>query len=256
MPKYKIYTLIALAIMTLFFTIPTLGFFKLQNRIENSQITSEQIPAYASAIWNFYTKFYYKNHLIPDEVKNDLLKMVENRFEVGAPSVPVWQISLEAPNYPKEAFPNGIPIYVHIDGFSGDVGEMNTLNHYIGMYPVKRGGAFEHAMSPYYLIIATILMIAFLYYDGKGQTLLMILPIIAPFLFLACYVGWLYWFGHNLQEWGAFKIKPFMPTAFGDGKVAQFTTHSYPAFGFYLMIALSAFSALALFSKFKFLKQK
>ena len=256
MPKYKIYAILALLIMTVAFTIPTLGFFKVQSRIVSGQVSSvSQLPAYSAPIWNLYTKASYKNHLIPSDVKNDLGAMLEHKFEVGAPSIPVWKISLEAPNYPKEAFPDGIPLYVHVDGFSGDISEMNTLNHYIGMYPVWRGGTLEHSLSPYYLIIATLGMLAFLYYDGKGQTLLMILPIIAPLIFIGCYVGWLYWFGHNLQDWGAFKIKPFMPTAFGDGSVAHFTTHSYPALGFWLMIALSLLSALALFSKKKFLRE-
>ena len=64
------------------------------------------------------------------------------------PSLPVWYVSLEAPNYPKAAFPNGIPVYFHIDGYSGDVSEMNTLNHYIGMYPMEYGGNVERAIAP------------------------------------------------------------------------------------------------------------
>jgi hypothetical protein len=42
-----------------------------------------------------------------------------------------------------------------------------------------------------------------------------------------------------------------MPTVFGDGKVAQFTTHSYPHTGFYILIAISILSLLAIFSKRK-----
>ena len=130
MPKYKIYAILALLIMTVAFTIPTLGFFKVQGKIVSGQVSSvSQLPAYSAPIWNFYTKASYKNHLIPSDVKNDLGAMLEHKFEVGVPSIPVWKISLEAPNYPKEAFPDGIPLYVHVDGFSGDVGEMNTLNH-------------------------------------------------------------------------------------------------------------------------------
>jgi hypothetical protein len=36
-----------------------------------------------------------------------------------------------------------------------------------------------------------------------------------------------------------------MPTVFGDGKVAQFSTHSYPAIGFGLMCVVGASMALA-----------
>lgn len=54
----------------------------------------------------------------------------------------------------------------------------------------------------------------FLYYDGKASWLLMIIPAILPLAFLIDYSAWLYWYGHNMQDWGAFKVKPFMPTVF------------------------------------------
>jgi hypothetical protein len=54
-----------------------------------------------------------------------------------------------------------------------------------------------------------------------------------------------------MQNWGAFTIKPFMPTVFGDGKVAQFTTHSYPTIGFYVLVIASVLSILAVFSRLK-----
>lgn len=252
MQKYKIYTILALVLMTVAFTIPVIGFYGMSEKIK----AQEQIPVYAEKIWNFYTRIQYKNHLIPDDIKNNLSKMIEKRAEISVASFPVWSISLEAPNYPKEAFPDGIPLYVHVDGYSGDVHEMNTLNHYIGMYPVEYGGNTERAVSPYYLLIATICMLLFLYYDGKGNSLLMIPTIVAPLFFMAAYIGWLYWYGHNMQEWGAFTLKPFMPTALGDGKVAQFTTHSYPSIGFWVMIIMSILSLLAIFSKNKYIKEK
>lgn len=251
MQKYKIYTILALVLMTLGFTIPVIGFYGMIDRVKGGY----DVPAYSEAIWNLYTKIQYKNHLIPDDIKNNLSKMIERGAEISVPSLPVWSISLEAPNYPKEAFPDGIPLFVHVDGYGGDVAEMNTLNHYIGMYPVQHGGNVERAISPYYLLIATICMLAFLYYNGKGNSLLMIPTIIAPLFFMGAYVGWLYWYGHNMQDWGAFTLKPFMPTALGDGKVAQFTTHSYPAIGLWVMIAMSILSILAIFSKKKYLKE-
>ena len=39
-----------------------------------------------------------------------------------------------------------------------------------------------------------------------------------PVAFVADYSFWLWWFGHNLSPWGAFTVKPFMPTVFGEGK--------------------------------------
>ncbi len=75
--------------------------------------------------------------------------------------------------------------------------------------------------------------------------LLVLAPMAVPVGFLAEYAAWLWWYGHSLNKMGAFTLKPFMPTVFGDGKVAQFTTHSYPDIGFGLMVAASALLALA-----------
>lgn len=247
MSKYKIYTIVALIIMSVCFTLPVLGWHGAKERIVNG----DELPSYSYTIYDLYSSFQYKNHLLPKEVASDLHKMIEQKAEIGTPSLPIWYVSLEAPNYPKAAFPDGIPVYFHVDGYSGDVHEMNTINHYIGMYPMEHGGNVERAIAPYYLLIATLCMLAFLYYDGKFNSLLMVPTIIAPVLFMSAFVGWLYWYGHNMQEWGAFKIKPFMPTVLGDGSVAHFTTHSYPTIGFWVMMVMSVLCILAVFSKKK-----
>jgi len=74
---------------------------------------------------------------------------------------------------------------------------------------------------------------------GLFYWLLVLVPMALPLFFLIEYSAWLWWFGHSLNEMGAFTVKPFMPTVFGQGKVAQFTTHSYPDIGFGLMMLSS-----------------
>lgn len=90
-----------------------------------------------------------------------------------------------------------------------------------------------------------LMVLAALRADKIWYWLLVLAPLVLPIGFLAEYAGWLWWYGHSLNEMGAFTLKPFMPTVLGDGKVAQFTTHSYPALGFYLMLGSTALLALA-----------
>ena len=170
MKKYQIYTIIALVLMTVCFTIPVLGFFGAKAKIA----AGEPLAGYSYKIYDLYTSFQYKNHLMSKDVASSLEKMIEQKAEIGTPSFPIWYVALEAPNYPKDAFPNGIPVYFHVDGYGGDVHEMNTINHYIGMYPMEHGGNVERAIAPYYLLISTLCMLAFLYYDGKFNSLLMV----------------------------------------------------------------------------------
>ncbi|AKH20827.1 hypothetical protein [Sedimenticola thiotaurini] len=75
--------------------------------------------------------------------------------------------------------------------------------------------------------------------------LLVLVPMALPLFFIIDYAAWLWWYGHTLNAMGAFAVKPFMPTVFGDGKVAQFATHSYPYTGFFLMLVLSPVLAVA-----------
>lgn len=86
---------------------------------------------------------------------------------------------------------------------------------------------------------ALIAMAGFLWLARRPRSplfvLIAVVPMILPIAFVAEYSAWLWWYGHSLNAMGAFTLKPFMPTVFGDGKVAQFSTHSYPAIGFAFM---------------------
>lgn len=348
---------------------------------------------------------------------------------------PVWWVSLKAPNYPEATFPDGIRIHFHMDSVQNGcviraskeveetealdcTHEMDTINHYVGMYPIASGGPVEKAFSPFLFAMLGVMLVAFMIPGGKrrmafsvlgygavaawmaavmympggvsyqGKTylaglvnsigqdasaevddsnlapivkqlkesleksgvgatapaaadvkggsradlvtllrnsynvdnlkrpvdkqqewkgtgmqvlawhydkslgrwfnmpekndrlaatmttaaqilfvvvllamaflvfaarstrsvfywLLVLLPAAVAPGFLVEYSAWLWWYGHSLNEMGAFTLKPFMPTVFGQGKVAQFTTYSYPHYGFGLMVAATLVLLLA-----------
>ncbi len=119
------------------------------------------------------------------------------------------------------------------------VHEMNTINHYIGMEPIDRGAQLEIKLAPYLFVLFGLLAAAPLFYRGPGWGFLAAPAIVLPFAFVIEFSGWLWWFGHNLREWAAFTVKPFMPTVLGEGMVAQFKTYAYPHYGMALSIAAS-----------------
>ena len=293
---------------------------------------------------------------------------------VAAYFSPIWWVSLTAPNYPKDAFPDGIRIHFHFDGVKNgctaagagtrlanetlqqDLGqgegerynpilnkdenvnkdakgldcvhEMNTINHYVGMYPIDTGAPVEVPISKFVIGMFAVMLLGFLPKERKQQLtvlgagfaavsvwmvvdqfvlghlntfadhyyheastffnqpevlerwtanlkfgtqaavgglilamlvvllgvwkirsfslLLVLVPALLPVFFVMDYAGWLWFFGHNLHPWGAFTVKPFMPTVFGEGKVAQFSTFSYPYYGYALLMLtfLTAMPAL------------
>ncbi len=287
---------------------------------------------------------------------------------VTAYFMPLWWVSLTAPNYPADAFPDGIRIFFSFTGVTNgcttapkssrlmqetqqeDLGwrndkgemeaekgkpeaaldcmhEMNTINHYVGMHPIGVGAPVERLISKYLVAMLAVGLLGFAiglkkvrvpvlgvgfaavttwmfvdlfpgglleqhvktYTDDAGkyfreaeriarwgeqlhqtviivavvmvvlmalivfaswkwerfQLVLGILPGLLPVFFVGAYAAWLYFFGHNLHPWGAFTVKPFMPTVFGDGKVAQFTTHSYPLPPFAFLAAVSVLCLVA-----------
>ena len=90
---------------------------------------------------------------------------------------------------------------------------------------------------------------------GLLYWLLVLVPMALPLFFIIDYSAWLWWYGHTLNDLGAFTVKPFMPTVFGDGKVAQFATHSYPDIGFGVMLLVSALLAAAALIRMKQFRQ-
>ncbi|MBW2273227.1 MAG: hypothetical protein JRG96_08145 [Deltaproteobacteria bacterium] len=186
---------------------------------------------------------------------------------------PLWWVSLKAPNYPEHTFPDGVRIHMHWTGVENGckpresqevfedeamdcVHEMNTINHYIGMAPIEKGAQVEFTIAPYVFVLFGLGVIAALFYSGPVWWVLMIPAIILPLAFLIDFTFWLWWFGHNLHEWAAFTVKPFMPTVLGEGKVAQFNTYAYPHYGMLLSAASAVTLALALLIRRKQLQEK
>ncbi len=186
---------------------------------------------------------------------------------------PIWWVSLKAPNYPPETFPDGVRIVFQFNGVKNGcqlrqskeveedepldcVHEMNTINHYIGMHPIADGAKYEIAAAPYLFAAVDLMLLAFLFYSGPFWWLLALPAIMVPVGFVVDYSGWLWYYGHTLSPMGAFTVKPFMPTVFGEGKVAQFSTYSYPDYGFGLLLVASFAVLLALLLRRKQLRQR
>lgn len=190
----------------------------------------------------------------------------------GAFFSPIWWVALKAPNYPEHTFPDGVRIHFHVNGvYNGCqqrpktddvyedealdcVHEMNVINHFIGMEPIEKGAQIEINAAPYLFGLVGVMLAAFLFYAGPFWWVLPLSGIVIPIAFVTDYAAWLWWFGHNLHPWGAFTVKPFMPTVFGEGKVAQFSTFSYPHYGFGLLVAAALLLVLAALLRRKSLK--
>jgi len=101
------------------------------------------------------------------------------------------------------------------------------------------------------LIVSMLLFLVGILMKNKWfYWLLVIIPMLLPVFFVLEYAGWLWWVGHNLGEWSPFRIPPFMPTVLGEAVISlttttegieggRFITHSYPNYGYGLMLLSS-----------------
>jgi copper chaperone NosL len=155
--------------------------------------------------------------------------------------VPWWSITLFAPQYPK-----GLTLHVGLRAVTGDVREIDILNHYIGMAALENAAPFERHYAPWGIGLLGFLVLCFTLLPGRRLSWLLLVPAIAfPAMFLADSFYWLYRFGHHLDPRAPLRFKPFTPHLFGVGMIGQFHTDAVPAAGFGLAIASLALLATA-----------
>lgn len=149
---------------------------------------------------------------------------------------PLWSISMEAPQYPSGLT---LDIYAYkIEG--GDEGrnlqEINTLNHYIGMRSLDREALSDLDWIPFALGALAIfaLRVAAIGTVSSLVDLVVATGYVSAFAF-GRFVYTLYEFGHNLNPRAPVKVPGFMPVVLGTKKIANFTTHSFPALGSYMV---------------------
>lgn len=157
--------------------------------------------------------------------------------------LPYWNFRLVAPQYPK-----GLVLQIGLRGVTGDVKEIDIINHYIGMHAISEAAGFERAAGPYLVGAIVLAIVVGMIVAGRRMNWGGVVPAFAlPVGFLVTTVYWMYTFGHDLDPTAAIDFKPFMPTLVGTGTIGQFHTYAAPAVGFWFAIAGSLAVTAALY---------
>ncbi len=157
---------------------------------------------------------------------------------------PYWRMELEAPQYPR-----GLIMTVYVNEVRGDVQEVDTLNHYIGMRPISEAGEFERSMSVIAITALVLVVVAAIFVHNPCALLLTWPVMFYPFIFLGDLWYWMQKFGRELDETAPLSniIEPFVPQILGTGKVAQFKTIAIWDSGLWMAFTASALIALGIF---------
>ncbi len=147
--------------------------------------------------------------------------------------LPYWEMELSAPQYPK-----GLHITAYVNELTGDLFELNGLNHYIGMRPLEEAAQLEKSLSRMAIGALGILTLFSIFIHSKWVVLLALPAISMPILFLVDLQWWMAKFGTELDPKAPLSsaIEPFVPTVLGKGSIAQFDTLALPGMGLYLAI--------------------
>ncbi len=166
--------------------------------------------------------------------------------------LPLWNITLEAPQYPT---PLGMNIHINkiTDVKPNDVKNINLLNHYIGMQEIPEH-LKEFDMFPYIVIAMVVLGVLIGLRAGyKWFLAWFVLMAVLGLAGIYDFYLWEYNYGHNLNPKAILKFTDaqghpmaYQPPLFGTKKILNFTAHSYPRAGAYLMF-LGMFLALVAF---------
>ena len=166
---------------------------------------------------------------------------------IAAVFLPLWGMTLVSTQYP-----DGLRIMVYARHITGDIAELNALNHYIGMIPISDAVFPELKLLPLGFAVAGAACVAANFLRRRWAAALPLGLMLA----LATYGFWimqrrLYQFGHELDPTAAIRIDPFTPPMIGQNQIAQFATYAYFDWGTILPIIGAALVALVLASDLK-----
>ena len=169
---------------------------------------------------------------------------------VGMFVFPIWNVALEAPQYPE-----GLGMQIHINTIKGlkenDLENINNLNHYIGMKRIVPETIPELHYMPYIVGAVIVLGLAAALSGRKAVAW----TFLAVFVLLAVaglvdFWRWEYDYGHNLDMENAIIKVPgmsYQPPLIGSRQLLNFTATSLPALGGILAFVSMGLSVVAMF---------
>lgn len=186
--------------------------------------------------------------------KSKILMIVGSLFLLGLFVFPLWNITLEAPQYP---IPLGMDIHINkfTDTHEFDIKNINLMNHYVGMqYIPETIPEFKIFPIAIGIMIALGALIGF---TGRYK-LFMVWFVMMSLMGIAGmydFYLWEYDYGHNLDPKAIMTFKNpdgsvmgFQPPLFGTKDILNFTAHSYPRTGAYFMFVGMMLTVVAFFT--------
>ena len=147
------------------------------------------------------------------------------------PVLPIWVMKLYAPQYRE-----GLTLTIYTNTIKGDLQNINTLNHYVGMRAIKADDFDEFEYLPQALSAFGVLALLAALANRRWLAFLgwLIFTAFSAYMFID-YAAWLWKYGHQLDPRAALKIPAFAPPLIGFKQMANFKVWSLPGPGTLLL---------------------
>jgi copper chaperone NosL len=147
------------------------------------------------------------------------------------PVLPVWTMKLWAPQYRE-----GLSLTIYANTIQGDLQNINTLNHYVGMKAISADDFREFRIMP---LALSLFGVAALLAALTGRRWIAMLGWLAftafAVIMFKSYADWLWRYGHELDPRAAIKLDAFTPPLIGFKQMANFKVLSLPGPGTVLL---------------------
>jgi nitrous oxidase accessory protein len=166
--------------------------------------------------------------------------VVASALLAGTLFVPLWRMELVAPQYPAGLVMRAYGYKFADDpaSYYDDVREINGLNHYIGMKPIKEVTEMQLFIPGVVALVAGTLLGSFVAWQRRWLRVLLAAGFwTMPLFFVVDLQYWLYNYGHTMDQSAALNTGSFTPKVFGTTKVWNFHSETRFEIGFYMMVA-------------------
>lgn len=179
--------------------------------------------------------------------KNRILVIIASLLLTGVYLFPIWDIELQAPQYPEGM---GMKIWVNnVAGYdSNDLQNINKLNEYVGMKPIEPDAIPELVYMPYIFGFLIVTGLAVAVWGTRPWLLVwLVLFVLLAIVGMVDFYLWEYDYGHDLDPDAVIKVpgQTYQPPLIGSKKMMNITATSLPDIGFYLSVASMGLAGLA-----------
>ncbi|ESU19612.1 hypothetical protein FCR2A7T_17700 [Flavobacterium cauense R2A-7] len=180
--------------------------------------------------------------------------MIVAALFIGSIFVPMWQIELNAPQYPE-----GLVLKLHANKIGGDVDIINGLNHYIGMATLHTENFIEFKILPY-VFAGFGLISLLLIFVAKRKAILFFFITYIVFIALAGidFYRWNYEYGHNLDPNAAIRVPgmAYQPPLLGYKQLLNFGAYSIPDTGGWMLTGAGILLFAIIFKEYHLFKKR